>query len=479
MNAPRVLVAGLSGGGGKTLVSVGLTAAWARRARTVAAFKKGPDYIDAAWLSQAAGAPCRNLDLFLMSGDAIMRSFTTWSGAADVAVVEGNRGLFDGTDARGSFSTAELSKLLKAPVVLVVDATKRTRTAAALVLGCQRLDRHVPLRGVVLNRVAGARHLSVLREAIEDACGVPVLGAIPKLAEDPFPQRHLGLVPPVESEDGRAAVARAAAIAEAHLDLDALWRVAHDAPPLATPALDAVLPDGPAPSNGEREAVRIGVFRDAAFQFYYPENLEALERSGATLTWISPLADERLPDVDALYIGGGFPETLADRLASNVSFRESVREAVEDGLPVYAECGGAVYLGEKLVVDERQIPMSSAVPAVYGFGARPNGHGYTVVETVKPNPFYPVGTELTGHEFHYTFLRSVIAEHVTFALRIRKGHGFDGLRDGLCYRNVLACYTHVHALGTDLWAPALVRAAAMRRSERSEAEALAPGETGR
>jgi cobyrinic acid a,c-diamide synthase len=475
VNAPRILVAGLSGGGGKTLVSVGLTAAWTRRGRTVAAFKKGPDYIDAAWLSQAAGRPCRNLDLFLMSPEAITGSLAGAAGAADVAVVEGNRGLFDGADARGSFSTAELSKLLATPVVLVVDATKCTRTAAALVLGCQRLDRRVPLRGVILNRTAGARHVAVLREAIEDACGVPVLGALPKLERDPFPERHLGLVPPVESEDGQGAVERSASLVEEHLDLDALWRVAHDAPPLEAHAS----PEAWARPDGSSEIARIGVFRDAAFQFYYPENLEALEREGAALTWISPLADAALPDVDALYIGGGFPETFADRLAANTHFRESLRQAVEDGLPVYAECGGAVYLGEKLLMHERQIPMSAAVPAVYGFGDRLDGHGYTTLETVKPNPFYPVSTALKGHEFHYTFLRSVIAEHVTFAFRVHKGHGFDGHRDGLCYRNVLASYTHVHALGTEEWAPSLVRVAARRRAHLLPlAQARVPGDSG-
>jgi cobyrinic acid a,c-diamide synthase len=216
--------------------------------------------------------------------------------------------------------------------------------------------------------------------------------------------------------------------------------------------------------------VRIGVFRDAAFQFYYPENLEALARHGATLVDVSPLADPRLPDVDALYAGGGFPETLAPRLAENRSFRESLRLAVADGLPVYAECGGAVYLGETLLAGGTAWPMSGAVPAVYDFGERPDGHGYVVLEAVEPNPFYPVGTEVRGHEFHYTFLRSVIAGETSFAFRVRRGHGFDGRRDGLCYRNVMACYTHVHALGTEGWAPGLV-AAARARERRAKAVA--------
>ncbi len=478
MNAPRILVAGLRGGGGKTLLSAGLAAAWRRRGKTVTAFKKGPDYIDAAWLSQAAGSACRNLDLFLMSPTAVTGSFVAHAARADVAVVEGNRGLFDGADARGTFSTAELAKLLGTPVVLVVDATKCTRTAAALVLGCQRLDRRVPLRGVVLNRTAGPRHVATLRDAITEACEVPVLGAIPRLEHDPFPERHLGLVPPAEHGDGAGVIERAAALAEEFLDLDGLWRVAQDAPALDGPPADVVSagvhpergdarvpPEERTGAEGTDAPARIGVFRDAAFQFYYPENLEALEREGARLVWISPLVDAALPAVDALYMGGGFPETLAGRLAANTSFREAVRAAVEDGMPVYAECGGAVYLGEQLVLEDGAYPMSGAVPAVYGFGERPDGHGYSVLETVHPNPFFPVGTPIRGHEFHYTSLRSLGAGEVTFAFRVQRGHGFGGRRDGLCHRNALASYTHIHALGVEGWAASLVRAAERRRSE--------------
>ncbi len=458
MGTPRVLVAGLSGGGGKTLVSVGLAAAWRAGGRSVVPFKKGPDYIDAAWLGQAAGVPCRSLDLFLMAPEVVVRSFASAMVGADVAVVEGNRGLYDGMDARGTFSTAELSKLLAMPVLLVVDCTKCTRTAAALVLGCQRLDPAVDIRGVVLNQTAGARHETVVRTAIEDACGIPVVGALPRLPRHPFPERHLGLVPPAEHGRIGAAVQEAASIVEHHVDLDAVWRIASTAPTKGAPTFVpyARTVSGP-------QTATIGVFRDAAFQFYYPENLEALKRAGARLVEITPLEDPRLPEVDALYIGGGFPETLAATLAANVSFRESVRLAVEDGLPVYAECGGAVYLGEKLVMGHHQYPMSAAVPAVFGFGDKPQGHGYVEIETVGANPFYRVGDVLRGHEFHYTLLRSVIAENVTFAFRVRRGHGYDGRRDGLTYRNVLASYTHVHALGTTGWAESVVSAARSRR----------------
>jgi len=439
---------------------LGLLAAWRKLGRRVSPFKKGPDYIDAAWLSQAAGRPCRNLDLFLMSPDVVLDSFAGSTAGSDVAVIEGNRGLYDGVDARGSFSTAELGKVLQAPSILCVDCTKATRTVAAVVLGCQQLDPDVSLQGVILNQTAGARHASVLREAVESTCGLPVLGVIPRIREQAFPERHLGLVPPQEHDGVSDAIERAAGVAEEYLDLEALWDVARRAP--------AIEPPRPTPTSRPRaqlEVARIGVFRDAAFQFYYPENLEALERSGARLVEVSPTKEPSLPDVDALYIGGGFPETLAPALANNRPFIDSLRRTIEQGLPVYAECGGTVYLGETLLFEGTEYPMVGALPVAFGFGARPQGHGYTVLETVERNPFYPVGENLRGHEFHYTYMRSS-SERLDFAFRVSRGHGFDGERDGLCQRNVLACYTHIHALGTPSWAPTLVGAAIRFRDSR-------------
>jgi cobyrinic acid a,c-diamide synthase len=341
----------------------------------------------------------------------------------------------------------------------VVDATKATRTVAAVVLGCQRLDPDVSLSGVVLNQAAGSRHEAVLRQAIHQVCGVPVVGVLPRMARPLLPERHLGLVPPQEHDAWRAALDQVADLAECHLDLPAIWRLAESAP---------ALPRGnDAPVAEPRSAVaRIGVFRDAAFQFYYPENLEALARHGATLIDVSPLGEQALPEVDGLYIGGGFPETLAPALADNAPFRASLRRAIESGLPVYAECGGAVFLGESLVMDGREYPMAGALPVTFGFGPKPQGHGYAELETVEPNPFFAVGDAVRGHEFHYTYMQAPPPPPagVTFAFRVRRGHGFDGARDGLCRGNVLATYTHVHALGHARWAPAVVQAAARFRA---------------
>jgi cobyrinic acid a,c-diamide synthase len=265
------------------------------------------------------------------------------------------------------------------------------------------------------------------------------------------PQEHGGLADAIEG---------AAGVAERYLDLEALWNIA-----LQAPALEPLARISAGDEEPKTEVARIGVFRDEAFQFYYPENLEALERLGARLIEISPIRDAALPEVDALYLGGGFPETLAPALAENRPFLDSLRRSIEGGLPVYAECGGTVYLGEKLLFEGKEYPMVAALPAVFAFRAKPQGHGYTVLETVESNPFYAVGDALRGHEFHYTYMQSS-ADDLAFAFRVHRGHGFDGERDGLCHRNVLACYTHVHALGTESWAPALIQAAVRFRRQR-------------
>jgi len=457
----RLLIAAMRGGAGKTVISIGLTAAWKRRlGLRIVVFKKGPDYIDAGWLSTASGRPCYNLDPFLMSPEQIVHSFVIRSANADGSLIEGNRGIFDGVDARGSYSTAALAKLLGSPVVLIVDATKVTRTAAAMVLGCQRLDPEVNIAGVILNQVAGRRHEQVLRESIEQCCGIPVLGVVPRQTRNFFPERHLGLVPPEEAEDISEAISATALKMCEHLDLERLWNLAASAPPLVCREhLDTY---GGRDDFAQRTTigVRIGVIRDSAFQFYYPENLEALEDRGASLVWISSLENAPLPEVDALYIGGGFPETHLDKLAANDRFRDSVKYAVEAGLPVYAECGGLMFLCRGIRHRERLHPMVGVFPFEIILGTKPQGHGYTVMECVSPNPFFPKGTALRGHEFHYSRIAGRLDPgDYPFVFRLQKGHGITAGWDGLCYKNVLASYSHLHAAGNEIWADALIRAA--------------------
>ncbi len=451
---PRLLLAALRGGAGKTTLTLGLLAAWRDQGRRLVPFKKGPDYIDPAWHSLAAGCPSHNLDPFLMEGDQILALVASHAAQADALLIEGNRGLYDGLDAQGTYSTAELAKFLATPVVLVVDCTMRTRTTAALVLGCQHFDPQVPIRGVILNQIARPRHEAIIRQAIETYCGIPVLGAIPRLKCEVFPERHMGLVPPQEHATAIRAVTTARDLANRYLDLEGLWQVASQAPPLpAVPLPGPVFcADGAPPV--------IGVIRDSAFQFYYPENLEALRQAGATVIEISALDDPVLPaHLDALYIGGGFPETHARALAGNLSFRNSVKAAAASGLPIYAECGGLMYLGEHIQVGDEKFPMAGIFPYDFVMGKKPQGHGYTVLEVARDNPYFSPGTVLKGHEFHYSRIVPDPGPEAPMAFNVSRGAGIGGHREGLLFKNVLATYTHLHALGCPLWAQALVRRA--------------------
>ncbi len=468
LSCPRLVLTALRGGSGKTTMTLGLLAAWRQRGRDIVPFKKGPDYIDPAWHSLAAGRPCYNLDPFLMERDRMVASLALHTAAADGALVEGNRGLYDGLDAEGTFSTAELAKLLRAPVVLVVDCTMTTRTAAALVLGCQTFDPEVNLVGVILNQIARPRHEAVLRASIEKYCGIPVLGALPRLKCAVFPERHMGLVPPQEHRAAVAALTAAQDLVQKYLDAESLWALAQAAPPL--PGAQDICSDAACPAN-----LVIGIIRDAAFQFYYPENLEALVQAGARLVELNALEDTALPHLDALYIGGGFPETNAAALAANQAFRNSLKQAIAQGLPVYAECGGLMYLGESLVVAEQHFPMVGALPLTFLLEKRPQGHGYTVIQVDRENPFFPVGVQMRGHEFHYSrVIESGISPN-SFAFQVERGHGVLEGRDGVCYRNVLATYTHLHALGTPLWAAGIIRRAQTFRDSRQATDLGVPG----
>ena len=460
---PRVVIAGLRGGSGKTTLALGLIAAWRQREGEVTPFKKGPDYIDAGWLALAADQPCYNLDPYMMSGEQILSSFWHHTQKGRGAVIEGNRGLFDGMDAEGSCSTAELAKLLQAPVLLVVDGTMVTRTAAAAVLGCQHLDPEVPIQGVVLNRVAGPRHEKMLRTTIERYCQIPVVGAIPKLKEDDFPERHMGLVTALEHPEAKEAIWARIQVVERYLDLEKVIHIANQAPPIGwQPARVSRRI-----SKAYRQPV-IGIIRDSAFQFYYPENLEALERRGGRLVTVDALQDRVLPPLDALYIGGGFPETHAEELAANSQLRESLRGAIEEGLPVYAECGGLMYLGRNLKIKSNTYPMVQSLPMDFQLEKKPQGHGYTRLEVVGANPFYPVGTTLKGHEFHYSRVINSDFDPNSLVFAMKRGTGIVDEKDGVCYKNVLATYTHLHATGSPEWAEGLVRSALAYQLESRE-----------
>jgi cobyrinic acid a,c-diamide synthase len=470
MDFSRILIAALRGGSGKTILSIGITAAWKSFGKQITPFKKGPDYIDAGWLALAAGRPCYNLDTFLTQKERILQSFFLHSLKGDISVIEGNRGLYDGIDIQGSTSTAELAKLLKVPVILCIDCTKSTRTMAAAVLGCMKFDPDTQIKGVILNRVAGPRHEKVLRKNIEHYCDIPVLGAVPKLDWQNFPERHMGLLPTPEHAWAKDSIQAASQLAARYLDLETLAKVAGDAGPLpiSNALQESILAEAESLLDSDPKLrPRIGIIKDSAFQFYYPENIEAIGAEGAETIFISPLDSDTIPPIDALYIGGGFPETHAQQLARNVTFREQLKSLAKDGLPIYAECGGLMYLGEELVLDENSFPMAGVLPVVFGFSKKPQGHGYTIVSVEQPNPYFNIGAELKGHEFHYSRVLKWRGTDKDLAFNMKRGAGFINNRDGVCYKNVLATYTHIHALGTPSWAKALVRnAVAYKKSKK-------------
>ncbi|MEW6600019.1 MAG: cobyrinate a,c-diamide synthase [Nitrospirota bacterium] len=458
---PRIVVSGLRGGGGKTILSLSLTALLRKKGSRVTTFKKGPDYIDAGWLARASGSPCYNLDLFMMTPEQALESFLAHLSDSEIAVIEGNRGLYDGMDHKGTYSTAELAKLIKAPVLIIIDCTKTTNTVAALVLGCQKMDPGVNIAGVVLNRVATNRQESVIKKAVQERCHVPVLGSIPKLRKDPFPERHMGLTPFQEHRGIEDALSAVEEIGTQYLDIDAILKAANEAASLHVGSLHAEPLHAP-----EHPLVKIGVIRDSAFQFYYQENFEALQKKGAELIEVSPLREESLPDIDALYIGGGFPETHAIALAENAAFRDSLYAAVQDGLPVYAECGGLMYLGRNLMLEGRTYPMVGALPVSFGLEKRPHAHGYTIVEVARANPFFPEKCVLKGHEFHYSKVLEIEEDGTYFAFHMQRGKGIVDNRDGICYKNVFAAYTHLHAVGSPEWADGMIRCAEKFKSNK-------------
>jgi len=455
-----MVLAGLRGGSGKTFLTLGLISLWREKGYQIAPFKKGPDFIDAGWLTFAATRPCYNLDPFLMNEEQIIGSFLFHSSNADLSMIEGNRGLYDSLDLDGLYSTAELAKLLKSPVLIVLDVTMATRTMAAVIKGCQAFDPDLDIAAVILNRVGGSRQETLISNAIEKYCGTPVVGSIPRLKENPFPERHMGLVPYQEKRQSEKAIAWAKTVVEENLDLDTIWGLAHDVGPLGKG--NQYQEDG-ASKIANADSPRIGFIRDSSFWFYYPENLDQLKDLGAVLVEVNSITERELPDLDALYIGGGFPETQAKALADNKRFRDSLKQKIEIGLPTYAECGGLLYLGESLVVDENTYPMVGALPLKSVLEKKPQGHGYTILEVTRQNPYYQVGEVIKGHEFHYSKAVITREEEVNFVFRVTRGHGVDGRRDGLCRKNLLATYTHIHGAGNPGWAKSFFRAAAAYR----------------
>jgi cobyrinic acid a,c-diamide synthase len=472
--APRLTISGLRGGGGKTLLALGLARALAQDGLRLKPFKKGPDYIDAACLGLAAGHPATNLDPFFLPPQELralfLHAFAALPGAggrpADFALIEGNRGLFDGRDLEGSCSTAALARTLQSPILLSLDCTKMTRTAAALVQGILGFEPDLPIAGVVLNKIGSERHGALLRRAIEHYCPVSVLGALPRLADEPLPERRMGLVlrqaTATQRADAETRLDALAAAMREHLDLSRILRLAQAAPPLP----GEKMPWKKAPSLPPGIRPRIGYVLDAALWFYYEENLEALRRAGAELIRLSLFDGEAWPRLDGLYLGGGFPEECCAELAVSPKLA-LLKEYAEQDMPIYAECGGFLLLAASMERGGSSYPMAGVFPARVSFHERPQGLGYVEATVVLPNPFHPRHAALKGHEFHYArceFLPGAQAEH---ALQLGYGAGMGQEGDGLVYKSTFASYMHIFAPAVPHWAERFVAATA-RFASRDE-----------
>jgi cobyrinic acid a,c-diamide synthase len=431
MVTPRVVVAGTSSGAGKTTVACGLIRALRARGSTVQGFKVGPDYIDPSYHALASGRPGRNLDAFLSGPELIAPLARHGAGGADIAVIEGVMGLFDGASGRGELaSTAHIAKLLKASVVLVVDASAMARSGAAIVHGYSTFDPDLAVAGVIFNRVGSHHHEQLLREAVAPL-GIPVLGALRRDERIQAPERHLGLVPAGEREDlTRAALDALAAALARYCDLDAIERLARSAPPLLGPAWS------PEPATAPLTDARVAIARGPAFSFHYQENLELLEAAGAELCPFDPLEDSKLPaGAGALVLAGGFPEVFGAELAANAPLRAEVAGFAAAGRPILAECGGLLYLLDEL--DER--PMCGVLPG----RARMTGRltlGYREAIAVTATPWLEPGTRVRGHEFHYSAVEASPDASPAWELSARA----VTRREGIVAGAVHASFLHVH-----------------------------------
>jgi cobyrinic acid a,c-diamide synthase len=432
---------------GKTTLTIGLARAFRAAGLAVQPFKKGPDYIDPLWLTAAASRACFNLDFNTMARDEICDAFANELAGADLGLIEGNVGLFDSTDPAGSNSNAELAKLIGAPVVLVINCHGLGRGIVPLVLGFQAFDPDLRIAGLILNKVGGSRHGKNLAAALEHYTDVPIFGLLPRIDEIEIAERHLGLMPSNEAASAEAWIERIRARVVEHIDLEALLAIgeASERRQARSPSAHSQRPVG--------DLVRIGIARDAAFGFYYPDDLRALATAGAELVEFSPLDDPEPPEVDALFIGGGFPECRMAALEANRTMREAVADIIARGLPVYAECGGLMYLCEGIRWKGERRQMVGVLATDVEMHARPQGRGYVRLRETDDFP-WPGSAggrrEVAAHEFHHS---AVVAPDPSwrYGYDVLRGTGVDGAHDGIVQGSLFACYSHLRDVGGCGW----------------------------
>ncbi len=432
---------------GKTTLTMGLCSALHQRGLIVQPFKKGPDYIDPMWLHRATTRECYNLDFYTMQQQEILKTFHRYNNNSDIALIEGNKGLYDGLDLDGSNSNAALAKLLNAPVVLVIDARGMTRGIAPLILGYQAFDRDINIAGIIINQLGGQRHESKLRSVIEKYTDIPVIGAVYQNKDLTMVERHLGLIPSNEASDAENKVNKIGKIIAEQVDLDKVITISKS----------TTLKNAPVKIQKQNKTdsnLNIGVIQDAAFGFYYPDDIQAMKDQGATIITINSLKDKNLPSkLNGLFIGGGFPEAHMLKLSNNTELRSDIKSAIMSGLPVYAECGGLMYLTRSIKWQDKTFEMVGAINADTVMNKKPQGRGYVKLESSIDHPWLkqtkkPIN--ISAHEFHYSKLVN-LSTNEKFAFNVLRGTGITEKQDGLIFKNSLACYTHQRNTLSNEW----------------------------
>jgi cobyrinic acid a,c-diamide synthase len=430
---------------GKTTVTLGICSALNSDGMNIQPFKKGPDYIDPLWLSQATGNACYNLDFFTSSNKQIKELFHEKSASADLSIIEGNKGLYDGLDLRGGDSNAAMADLLGSSVVLVINTVGITRGVAPLLLGYLNFDGAPDIRAVILNNTAGSRHESKLVAVVNEYTDLEVLGTVRRDSDLLIDERHLGLVPSNEKSESDKVINAISQRIRDQVDLQKLVA-------LASPVAEITDESGQTLLQSFSESPRLGIFKDAAFGFYYPDDLEKFVQNGVELVEINALQDTVLPQIDALFIGGGFPETHMESLAENASLMRSVKAFIENDGIAYAECGGLMYLSRSLTWKEKKCKMCEVIPADVVMHDKPQGRGYIkLTETDQMIwPGEPSAEVIHAHEFHYSSLEN-LPDDARFAYQVIRGHGINGKYDGFIYKNLIANYTHMRNTGFNNW----------------------------
>ena len=439
---------------GKTSLSIGLTRALCDRGLTVQPYKKGPDYIDPLWLTSASGRPCYNLDFHTQSPREIEQLYARHMVDRELGLIEGNLGLFDGMDLEGSNSNAALAALLDVPVVLVINTKGMTRGIAPLLLGYQAFDPNIRITGVILNQVRGSRHQAKLIQVVEHYTDLKILGAVQHDPQISIDERHLGLIPSNEQQQSEQVIQTLADTVRRQIDLDGLLAIAQTAKP-------PVVPIQPPHREQPYRGLTIGYPKDPSFGFYYADDLDRMRELGAELVSFNALESPRLPAIDGLFIGGGFPETAMQELERNLSLREDVAGFIERGGVVYAECGGLIYLSRSLTWGEKKCRMVGIIPADTVMHEKPQGRGYVQLRQTGHYPWlYDVACQksdvISAHEFHYSSLEGLDPASAKFAYEVVRGTGIDGQHDGYVYKNLLASYTHRRSVGEHGWVDAFL-----------------------